>query len=280
MRFAATLLLWLIATAALAVAVPAGWAQRHLVAADGYADLARRAATDPSLQEAVAAQLSTQAMVLITEHGGRVDSALVEGVAAGYTGGPQFPAQFAHLNTEAHRWAFTDTADDGEFTVDLAPMLNDAGFRQILDHYDVTVPDTVTVPVTAVPAEAQWLRAGRLHPLGLWGPVVSLGAALLAAAGALGALAVARRRGKTLAALGVSALLVGAAGWAGIEVGRRFTATALNATTGDVRRIADVLLDTAVAGLHQWLNLTLAAGGALVIIGVFTAILGGMRHRG
>jgi len=277
-RFAATLLLWLIATVALAVAVPTGWAQRHLVDADGYAALAQRAAADPVLQQAVASQLSTQAMVLITEHGASVDSALVEGVAAGYTGGAQFPQRFAHLNTEAHRWAFT--AADGEFTVDVAPMLNDAAFRQILDHYDVTVPDTVTVPVTAVPADAQWLRAGRLHPLTLWGPIVSVGAAVLTAAAALAALAVARRRGKTLAALGVSALLVGAAGWAAIEVGRREVDTALNTTTGDVRRIAEVLVEQAVAGMHQWLNLTLAAGGALVAFGVLTALLGGLRRRG
>lgn len=42
MRFAGVVLGWLIATLALAVAVPAGWVQLHVVDADGYAALARR----------------------------------------------------------------------------------------------------------------------------------------------------------------------------------------------------------------------------------------------
>jgi len=45
---------------------------------------------------------------------------------------------------------------------------------------------------------------------------------------ALLTLAIARSRGRVLAGLGVSALLVGAAGWAGIEVARRRINDALN----------------------------------------------------
>ena len=40
MRFVAALLFWLVTTAALAVAVPAAWAQQNVVDADGYAALA------------------------------------------------------------------------------------------------------------------------------------------------------------------------------------------------------------------------------------------------
>jgi hypothetical protein len=45
---------------------------------------------------------------------------------------------------------------------------------------------------------------------------VSIGAAALSGLFALLTLAAARSRGRALASLGVSALLVGAAGWAGI----------------------------------------------------------------
>jgi hypothetical protein len=31
--------------------------------------------------------------------------------------------------------------------------------------------------------------------------------------------------------------------------------------------------------LHQWLNLTLAAGGALVVLGVIVAMLGSLWHK-
>ena len=87
----------------------------------------------------------------------------------------------------------------------------------------------------------------------------------------------ARSRGKALGALGVSALLVGAAGWAGIEVGRGRVDDALNKTTDDVRQVATAMVDHAVGSMHLWLNLTLAVGGALVVLGVVAAVAGGMR---
>jgi hypothetical protein len=33
-----------------------------------------------------------------------------------------------------------------------------------------------------------------------------------------------------------------------------------------------------IDSLHQWLNLTLAAGGGLVVLGVIAAMLGGLRR--
>jgi hypothetical protein len=92
-------------------------------------------------------------------------------------------------------------------------------------------------------------------------------------------LAGARRRGKALTGLGVSALLAGAAGWAGIEAGGRYVNDALNHTTGDMRRIADVMVAHAESGLRHWLDATLAAGGALIVLGVLVAILGGLRKK-
>lgn len=47
MRFLAALMLWLLTTVALAAAVPAVWAQLHIVDEDGYAALAARAAGEP-----------------------------------------------------------------------------------------------------------------------------------------------------------------------------------------------------------------------------------------
>lgn len=109
---------------------------------------------------------------------------------------------------------------------------------------------------------------------------MSIAAAALTGICALLTVVVARSRGRALAALGVSALLAGAAGWAGIEVARRRVNHALNQTAGDIRRIADVMVAYAESGLHQWLNLTLAAGGALVVFGVLAAVLGSLRTSG
>ncbi|WP_102145275.1 hypothetical protein [Mycobacterium hubeiense] len=274
MRFVAALLMWVVTTVALAVAVPTAWAQKNIVDMNGYSAFAASAAEDPALQRAMAGELTTQVTRLSD---GQVSSDLVRGVAEAYTASPSFPGQFAQANQIVHRWMFTDrisTDSEGRWVVDLAPMLSDSSFRQTLSNFNVEVPSSLTVPVTV----SSDLRPGQLRPLATWGPWVSVGATILAGVFALLTLAVARSRGKALAALGVSALLVGAAGWAALEVARGYINSALNNTTGDVRAVADAMVNHAEDGLHHWLNLTLAAGGALVALGVVVSMLGGLRR--
>ncbi|HZA11597.1 hypothetical protein [Mycobacterium sp.] len=282
MRFVATMLLWLVTTVALAVAVPAGWAQKTLVDVDGYAALAQKAAKDPRLQDAMASELTTQVVALANQRGISVNQSLVRGVATAYSASPDFPRQFANANRVAHAWMFTDSSNQsrdsqGRWRVDLAPMLSDTAFQQMLSGWNIDVPATVEVPVAVTPAD---VHPGQLHRVATWGPWVSIGAAVLTGIFALLTLAAARRRGKAIAALGVSALLVGAGGWAAMEVGRRYIDDALNHTTGDVRKVADVMVGYAEGSLHQWLNLTLAAGGALVVFGIITTMLGSLRKAG
>ncbi len=69
MRFLAALLLWLVTTVALLAAVPAVWAQMHVVDEDGYAALAGTAATNPRLQDAMANELTTQVVALGADNG-------------------------------------------------------------------------------------------------------------------------------------------------------------------------------------------------------------------
>lgn len=92
-------------------------------------------------------------------------------------------------------------------------------------------------------------------------------------------MAAARRRGKALSSLGVSALLVGAGGWAGIEVAGRYVNDALNRTAGNVRSVAEVMVGHAEAGLHQWLNVTLLTGAGLVALGVVVAMMGSLAKK-
>lgn len=277
MRFFAALLLWLLTTMALAAAVPAVWAQTHVVGEDGYAALAASAATDARLQEAMAAELTTQAVSLAADNGYSLNPELVRRVADSYTRNAGFPGQFAQANRIAHRWMFTGAVPSGnstdEWLIDVAPMLSDPSFSATLGTLDLQVPPTLTVPITVNSPE---LQPGKLRPLATWGPWVSIGAAAVAGIFALLTLAAARSRGKALTALGVSALLVGAAGWAAIEVGGRFVEAGLNRTTGNIRTVAEVMVDHAEASLHQWLNYTLIAGGALVLLGVVAAVLGGL----
>ena len=280
MRFALTVVLWLATTVALAVAVPAGWAQLNVVDEDGYAAFARKAAGDPDLQSAAAAELSTRAMALIAAHGAGkhpVESAEVHEIASAFTAGPSFPPLFADANRAAHRYLFSAPvfqAGSGDaWVIDVAPMLKDSAFAQVLSSHNAKVPATLTVPLT-VSLPGQSVHQGQLSRLAAWGPWVSLGAAVLSGFFGLLTLAAARRRGKALTSLGVSALLVGAAGWVGIEVGGRYLGGALNGTTGDIRQVADVMIRHAEAGMHFWLNLTLIAGVVLTGFGVLLAIGG------
>jgi hypothetical protein len=275
-----TLLLWVLTTILLAAAVPSAWVQKNIVDANGYSAFTAAAAKDPQLQQAVAGELATQVRTLASQNGAdaRIDS--VRAVANAYTASGQFPGQFARANEIAHAWMFTDRLprdDNGAWVIDLAPMLADSSFQQTLSNFGVEAPQTLTVPIaTSVPDS---LQPGKLRLLAVWGPWVRVGATVLTGILALLTLAASRSRGKTIAALGISALLVGAAGWAGLEVGRRNINDALNHTSGDIRQIADAMVGHAIGSMHQWLNLTLAAGGVLVVFGVIVALLGGLRRR-
>lgn len=280
MRFLAALLMWLFTTFALAVAVPAVWAQTHLVGEDGYAALAASAARDSRLQDAMAGELTTQVVALGTDNGYRLNPELVRQVANAYTRNAGFPGQFAQANRIAHRWMFTGAVPSGNSTeqwlIDVAPMLSDPSFTATLGTLDLQVPPALTVPITVDSPE---LQPGKLRWLATWGPWASVGAAVITGLFALLTRVAARSRGKALTALGVSALLVGAAGWAAIEVAGRYLEAGLNRTTGDIRTVAEVMVAHAEGSLHQWLNYTLLAGGGLVVLGVISAVLGGvLRH--
>ncbi len=280
MRFLAALLFWLLTTAALAVAVPAVWAQHNVVDEAGYASLAQKAATDRPLQDAMASELTDQLVTLAANSGYDVSTNLLSGAATAYTRSSAFPGQFATANRILHRWIFTDTAaqadESGRWALDLSPMLADSSFQQTLQNFGIKQPSTLSVPLTDNAPDS--LRPGQLRQLARWGPWVSAGSAVVAGIFALLAIAVAKKRGKALAALGVSALLVGATGWAAIEVFRGRINQALDAATGNIRPLADAMVGQAIGSLHQWLNLSLAVGGGLVIIGIIASMLGGLRR--
>jgi hypothetical protein len=280
-RFVAAFLMWVLTTAALAVAVPAAWAQHNVVDEAGYAALATSAAKDSALQSAMAAELTAQLVTLAGNSGYDVRPDLLSRAATAYTRSAAFPGQFAQANRIVHRWMFTDAVEQsdesGRWEIDLSPMLADNSFQDTLRDFGIRAPSTLVVPLTENVSDS--LRPGQLRQLARWGPWVSVGAMVLTGVLALFTLAVARSRGKALAAVGVSALIVGAAGWAAIEVARRYLDTGLNQITGDIRGVADAMVGHAVGSLHQWLNLTLAAGGVLVVLGVVVAMLGGLRRR-
>src|SRR5690349_6242969 len=258
------------------------WAQKNVVDADGYAAFASSAAKDPKLQQAMASELTTQIVRLGRNEGYDLNPDLVRGVTTSYTQNAGFPGQFAQANRIVHTWMFTDEirrqeGTDDRWLIDVAPMLSDPSLKATLGNLNLDVPATLTVPITV--SDTAGMQPGQLRQLSTWGPWVSIGASVLTGVFALLTLAAARSRGKALAALGVSALLVGAGGWVGLEVARRSVDHALDRTTGDIRQVADAMVNHAEDSMHEWLNLTLAAGGALVVFGVLVSMLGGLRRH-
>lgn len=274
MRLFSAALFWLLTTATLAVALPTAWAQHNLIDADGYARLAARAATVPALQDAVAAELSAQTVQLIRGSGLRIDPAEAREAARQFTAGPEFPAQFVRVNRDGHAWLL-NVGDPGPWEIDVMPMLRSDAFAQLLAIYPVTLPASLTVPLTSTSTEV--MRPAGLHRLAVWGPLLTVVLGVMAGLCAVLTVVAARHRGRALASLGVSALLVGAGVWSAVEVARRYLDQVLRQATGDIRRIADAVADVAQTGLHQWLTVTLAAGAVLVLVGVGTALLGGLR---
>ena len=277
MRSFAAMLMWLITTVLLAVALPAAWVQVHLVDRDGYSALAQKAAEDPGLQSAMAVELTAQVGRLSST----ADSTAVSRIAALYTASSSFPAQFGQANAFAHRWLFTDTLgsaldEQGRWVIDIAPMLSDAAFNQTLSDYNITVPEQVPIPLTDETSSV--LRPGALRDVGMWWPWATVGVGVLVTCCALLMLWIAPSRGKALASLGISALLAGGTGWAAIEFGRKYVSRALDGTSGAIRTVADAMVATAQSSMHQWLNLTLIAGGGLVVVGVIVSLLGGLTR--
>jgi hypothetical protein len=278
-RFVATLLMWVITTILLAVAVPAIWVQQHVVGIEGYTALAQQAAESSDLQSAMAAELADQALRL---GGSNVNARLIKAAAETYTASPAFPGQFAQANRYAHRWLFTNSIQgsvdsQGRWIIDIAPMLSDASFRKTLDEYRVKVPDTLPIPLTDKTSSA--LRPGALRPAATWGLAVSIGVGAATVLFALFTVFIARNRGKVLVALGFSGLLVGAAGWIGIELGRRNVDAALSNTSGNIRQIAEAMVAAVEASMHHWLNLVLIGGGGLAVAGVLVALIAGFFKR-
>lgn len=275
MRFVAAALFWLVTTIALGVAVPAMWAQTEIVDAGGFASVAKSAAHDPQLQRAIASELTTQIVSIAKEQGYELDSGRTRAVASAYTASPAFPPAFVEAARFAHQWLFTGMGQpvaDG-WAIDLAPLLKGMSIERILVGLNVDVPPNVPVIID------EDLRPGLLRPWATWGRWAGIGATVIAGVSALLTLAFARQRAKALAALGVSALVVGAGGWAGIEVARNRVDYALRDTTRDIRSIADVFVAHAENSAHHWFNITLAVGGALVVLGVILTVFGSFLRR-
>ena len=247
MRFVLTALLWLVTTVAAGGRSTRDVGPAQTSSTQTATPRSRNApAADPALQQAMAAELTTQLVTLAANTGYDVQTDVFGARRRRTPGVPPSPvsspwptgsptAGCSPTRCPAIRSAGTlgdrPRADAGRQFVAGRPCRTSASRRLP----PLPVPLTKNAPASHCGPDSSGQAA-------TWGPWVSVGGDRVGRrVRPADHWRWPRRRGKALAALGVSALLVGAAGWAGLEVGRRYVGKALVDTSGDVRQIADVV---------------------------------------
>ena len=174
MRFVAALLFWLLTTAALAVAVPAMWAQHNVVDEDGYAALARRRPPSDPLQDAMAVRADQPAGLLARQQRLRRQPRSGARCGDGLHAQSGLPRPVRDRPTGSCTAGCSPTprgspTTSGRWEIDLSPMLADSSFQQTLQDFGISAPSTLEVPLTDNAPDS--LRPGSAAPAGHVGAV-------------------------------------------------------------------------------------------------------------
>lgn len=279
MRTVASALLALLALIATAGGLACAWVDGNLVEESGFIALAAPLGQDAQFQEALTASVAED----FTTRSGLPDQfdtlvePLVRDATAAVTASTGYPAAWAEVLRRSHAFTMAHAADPTEpgpalLTLDLAPV---AGL--VADSVggslgiDVPVPEDTTIAIGSIE------RSGAL---GVVVDTVQSWPLYLAGAGVLAVLAlvVARRRGTTLALLGLGVVVIGIIGT--LAVGWVPTAAGRVPGTGAV---ADVFLgglaDRVGAGIAADSVPVVVAGLAAIALGVVAQLASGRRRR-
>lgn len=268
----------------LALAVAAGglasaWIDENLVEESGFVALAAPLGSDPDFQAALAESLAREVTTTsgLPEQLQSFVGPVVLDAAGAVTGAAGYPAAWTETLRLSHAFTFAEAPGPGEtapavLTLDLRPvaelLAEDVGGRLGLD---VPVPDDTTIDVGSLE------RGGMLSAVA---DAVQGWRLYLAGAAVLGllAVAVARRRGTTLALLGLGLVGIGALGLlAGYWV------PAVAARVPGTTAIADVfiggLAGRAGADIAGSSMPVIVAGTIALVLGIVGRLLLGRRRR-
>jgi hypothetical protein len=259
---------------ALAVGLPAGWLDRHLLESDEYVERITPLIAEPAVQAQVAANLAGA----VHE---RVDvptrlSPLVDRAAEQVVATDAFAAVWGEAVRLSHEHAMAAVRDEGRglaldggtLSIELAPLLD--AFVPRLDQVGVPgvgVLDRVGGSIELVSSPRLGTASWGVRFVDEWGfRLIPIGAVLMG----LGVL-VARRTGFALFVAGAGTLAVAAlmrGGWSLLTRGDRFVGEG----GPEVTRLA---LLAVFEGGQGWIVWTAVAGGAAVVLG----LLSGLRGR-
>ncbi|MHA7241178.1 hypothetical protein [Arthrobacter sp. TMS1-12-1] len=264
MRTVVSALLTLLALVVMAGGLACAWVDENLVTESGFVALAAPLGQDAGFQAA----LSTSVAEDLSARSGLPDQLaavvepLVRDATAAVTTSAGYPGAWAEVLRRSHALTLAAASDPTEpapalLTLDLAPVTDLVGDTVGGSlGIDVPMPDDTTIPVGSIGRSGTLSTA--VDAVQSW-PVYLAGAGVLA----LLALLIARRRGTTLALLGLGVAVIGIIG--ALAASWLPAAAARVPGTGAV---ADVFL----GGLADRAGADIAAAGATVVLAGLVAL--------
>ncbi|MFJ6001260.1 hypothetical protein [Arthrobacter sp. NPDC092385] len=268
MRTVVSAFLALLALVVMAAGLASAWLDENLVEKSGFVALAAPLGDDADFQTALADSLAQDfaANTGLPEQFDSFVEPLIRDAAGTVTGAPGYLVAWAETLRLSHAVTFAKAPDPSEpapavLTLDLAPVVG-----LLADSLDgslgleVPIPEDTTIDIGSL--ERGGLLSGAAASVQPW-PLFLAGAAVLA----LLALVIARRRGTTLALLGLGVVGIGVLGYLAAD-----WVPAMAARAPGTSAVADVF----IRGLAQRAGADIAASSAPVIIGGLIAVVIGV----
>lgn len=278
MRTFASAVLALLALAMTALGLASAWFDENLVQESGFVALAAPLAEDAGFQTALADSLVQEVSggTGLPEQLDAVVEPLIRDAAGAVTGSDGYPSAWAETLRLSHAFTFAQAPDPSEpapaiLTLDLAPVVdlvaeNVGGTLGL----DIPAPPDTRIEIGSV--ERGGLLSGIADAVQAWGLYLAAAAVL-----ALLSLAIARRRGTTLALLGLGVAGIGVLGL----LARDGVPAAARQAPGS-NAIAEVFVNglavRAGADLAASSLPVIVAGGVALVVGLVAQLAFGRRR--
>ncbi|MHA7153774.1 hypothetical protein [Arthrobacter sp. TMN-50] len=283
MRTIGSAIFALIALVLAGATLPGVWIDRNIVQADGFVELAGPLGADPDFQAQLTSALADEAIanVGLPPAVAGIIEPLIADAAANVTALPGYPAAWDESLRRSHDLSFptdaslsTGVESPQPLRLDLAPVVAlviqavGSGFGM-----EVPVPEQTLVEVGSPAHQAS---LGQLTAVsGLW-PGLAIGAGV----SALLALALAHRRGTTLALLGLGTAVLGGLYWAGVGavpgILDRVRAESGTPDGSIAGLFQDGLVARSMANVEPLCLAVVGVGVVLFVIGVAARLIGGV----
>ena len=259
----------LVAIVAMVVALPALWTHERIVDRAGFVSFIEPMAKDRQIQDLIADELTRQ----ITDQT-PAPEILVAPATRKYTQSDLFPPDFADVLGQQHDFLFTEptTAADraNVLELDLTAMVD-----RVVQRFGLPSSIRVDGPIRIPLGESQrsGLEAGRYATTGDQVTRTAWLALAVAVIAGLLALLLARRRGFTLAMLGVGAVVSGAVSWGATGILRDRALDEFSGTDSSPRQVARIILERAGDDLQHTALITGGVGVAVIAVGVLGSLV-------